>query len=128
MPQTMSAYTVMLPKFLRNRMLRHSTTFDIEHELVSFFLGYIWEDFARTRVWSRSYFIFITNRGRLPKWKFNVVSFSPVIRSWYCLQVLVFIYRLLRTSLPSYLYSLFKSTNVKQYRFITKLKYESHRT
>ena len=69
MPQTISAYTVMLPMFLRNRMLRHSTTFEIEHELVSFVLGYISEDFARTRVWSGSYFIFITNRGRLVKWQ-----------------------------------------------------------
>ena len=58
MLQTMSAYTVMLPKFLRNQMLHHSTTFEIEHELVSFFLGCISEDFAETRVWSGSYFIF----------------------------------------------------------------------
>ena len=123
----------MLPKFLRNRMLHHSTTFEIEHELVSFFLCYISEDFARTRVWSGSYFVFITNRGRLPKWH---LPFSLVFPShsllilFTCITegLLVFIHRLLRSSLPSYLYSLFKSPNVKQYRFITRIKYESHRT
>ena len=64
-----------------------------------------------TRVWSGSYFIFITNRGRLPKWH---LPFSLVFPShsllilFTCITegLLVFKYRLLRSSLPSYLYSL----------------------
>ena len=124
-------------KFLRKRMLRYDTTFQIEHELVLFFLGYISEYFARTRVWSGSFFIFVTNRGRLLKLQLPCSLLFPrrslqrlCTVMFVCIteDPLVFNRRLLRSSLPSYLYSLFKSPNVKQQRFITKIKYESHWT
>ena len=117
-------------------MLHHSTAFEVEHESVWFSLGYNSEYFARTKVWSGSYFIFITNTGRLSKWQ---LSWSLLFPRHFFLRLctVMFIYitespsvinhRLLPSSLPSYLYSFFKSANVNQYRFITKVKYESHR-
>ena len=118
-------------------MLHHSTAFEVEHESVWFSLGYNSEYFARTKVWSGSYFIFITNTGRLSKWQ---LSWSLLFPRYFFLRLctVMFIYinespsvinhRLLPSSLPSYLYSLFESANVNQYRFITKVKYESHRS